>query len=254
MNWAFYRGGAAVLALIGVLSACSTVPVTGRSQFNLLSMEEDEALGAQSYTELLKDAEYVTSGLQYEQVQRVVGHLVAVADDPSGFEWEARLVRDDTVVNAWCLPGGKMAVYTGILPFTVDDTGLAVVMGHEIGHAVARHGTERMTHALGVQIAVELAQGAGLAWNQYGDVAVDLILFKSWGRQQELEADHIGLIYMARAGYDPRKAIDFWQRMAAGKGGAPPELLSTHPSDQTRIERIEELLPEALEVFRKSTP
>jgi predicted Zn-dependent protease len=236
------------------MASCRTVPVTGRSQFNLLTHEEDEAIGAQSYAELLADAQFVTSGLQYDQVQRVVGHLVEVADDPSGFDWEVKLVRDDSVVNAWCLPGGKMAVYTGILPFTVDDTGLAVVMGHEIGHAVAGHGTERMTHALGIQIALDLAQGVGLAWNQYGDVALDLLIFKSWGRKQELEADHIGLIYMARAGYDPSLAVDFWKRMAAGKGGAPPEILSTHPSDQTRIERIEELLPNALEVFRNSTP
>ena len=254
MSTGFYRGGAAILGLIAAMAACRTVPVTGRSQFNLLSLEEDEAIGAQSYVELLGEAELVTSGLQYDQVERVVGRLVAVADDPSGFEWEVRLVRDDAVANAWALPGGKMAVYTGILPFTVDDTGLAVVMGHEIGHAVAGHGTERMTSALGIQIALDLAQGAGLAWNQYGDVAVDLLVFKSWGRKQELEADRIGLIYMARAGYDPGAAVGFWRRMSAGKEGAPPEILSTHPSDETRIERIQELLPEALEVFRNSTP
>ena len=254
MKRGFYKDRAVALILTATLTACSTVPITGRAQLNLLSAEEDKALGAQSYEEILAEAEYIASGPRYDQVQGVVGRLVEVADDPSDFDWEARLVQDDEVVNAWALPGGKMAVYTGILPFTRDDTGLAVVMGHEIGHAVARHGTERMTQALGVQIALELAQGAGIAWTEYGGAVADLLLFKPFGRQHELEADYIGLIYMARAGYDPSKAIAFWQRMSAGKGDAPPEFLSTHPSDETRIEEIRAHLDEALRVYRNSTP
>jgi predicted Zn-dependent protease len=178
----------------------------------------------------------------------VVGRLVAVADDPGAFEWEAKLVKDDATANAWCLPGGKMAVYTGILPYTQDDTGLAVVMAHEIGHAVARHGAERMTHSLGVESMLALAGGEG--WSQYLGTAANLLVFMPWGRKQELEADHIGLIYMARAGYDPREAELFWQRMSEGKGGGPPEFLSTHPSDETRIKQIRDLLPEALEEYR----
>ncbi len=252
----FYRSlgrTCTVLALASVtLASCYTVPITGRSQFNALPTEDDKSLGAQAYGQLLAEARFETSGARHRQVQRVVDRLVAVVDDPASFEWEAKLVVDDATVNAWCLPGGKMAVYTGILPFTGDDTGLAVVMGHEIGHAVARHGTERMTRQLGVQVVLELLAGEG--WASYGALAADLLLFLPWGREQELEADHIGLIYMARAGYDPRQAAAFWQRMSAGKGSETLEILSTHPSDATRIEKIDERLPEALAVYNNSTP
>jgi predicted Zn-dependent protease len=233
-------------------SGCTTTPVTGRQQFNLLSTEDDKALGGQAYGEMLKDAQFIESGPQYDQVQRVVARLVAVADDPGGFEWEAKLVKDDATANAWCLPGGKMAVYTGILPFTQDDAGLAVVMAHEIGHAVARHGSERMTQSMGLEIAVQLAQG--YQWAQYAPAAANLLLFMPFGRNQELEADHIGLMYMARAGYDPSEAEQFWKRMAAGKSGAPPEFLSTHPSDETRIQQIRDLLPEAMAEYKASGP
>lgn len=253
--------GLALMLVLGAAtqSACVTTPVTGRSQFNLLSLEDDKALGAQAYQEMLQGAPLVQSGPQFDQVQRVVGKLVAVADaDPEfegQFDWEARLVKDDATVNAWCLPGGKMAVYTGILPFTQDDTGLAVVMAHEIGHAVARHGSERMSQALPVQgllawAAGEYGQGAA----QLGAQVANLGVFMPWGRKQELEADHIGLMYMAEAGYDPRVAEQFWTRMSQGQGGAPPEFLSTHPSDETRIQQIRDLLPEALERYQGSQP
>jgi predicted Zn-dependent protease len=145
-----------------------------------------------------------------------------------------------------------MAVYTGILPFTQTEAGLAVVMAHEIGHAVARHGSERMTQQMGVEIALSLAQGQ--QWAQYAPAAANLLLFMPFGRSQELEADHIGLMYMARAGYDPSEAEKFWTRMSQGQGGAPPEILSTHPSDATRIQQIRDLLPEALAVYRASGP
>jgi len=237
-------------ACLTLLAACVTTPVTGRAQFNLLSPADDKALGVQAYDEILKDATFIGSGAQYDQVQRVVGRIVAVADDPGDFDWEARLVKDDKTVNAWCLPGGKMAVYTGILPFTQDDTGLAVVMGHEIGHAVARHGSERMTQQMGFELALALVGGEG--WAEYAGAATNLLVFLPWGRKQELEADHIGLMYMARAGYDPRQAELFWKRMAAGKEGAPPEFLSTHPSDATRIEQIQDLLPEALREYQRA--
>ena len=240
----------ALAVTAALLPACATTPVTGRSQFNLLSLEDDKALGLQAYQEMLSDAQFISSGKQHNQVQRVVSRLVAVADDPGGFEWEAKLVRDDAMVNAWCLPGGKMAVYTGILPFTQTDTGLAVVMGHEIGHAVARHGTERMTQQVGLQIVLELIAGNG--WGQYAGAAAQFLVLMPWGRKQELEADHIGLMYMADAGYDPREAAAFWTRMAAGKEGVPPEFLSTHPSDTTRIQQIQDLLPEAMQRYQAS--
>jgi len=246
-------GLAAVLVLTCVPAGCVTTPVTGRAQFNLLSLADDKALGVQAYDEILKDAKFIGSGKQYDQVQRVVGKLVAVADDPGDFDWEARLVKDDATVNAWCLPGGKMAVYTGILPFTQDDTGLAVVMGHEIGHAVARHGSERMSQSIPVEVLLQWAAGEyGQGAAQLGAQVANLGVFLPWGRKQELEADHIGLIYMARAGFDPREAERFWTRMAAGKDGAPPEFLSTHPSDATRIEQIQDLLPEALAEYQRA--
>ena len=239
------------LVLISSLSTgCVTTPVTGRSQFNMLSLGDDKSLGLQAYGEILKDAQFVESGKQHDQVQRVVSNLVAVADDPGDFDWEVKLVKDDATVNAWCLPGGKMAVYTGILPFTQTETGLAVVMGHEIGHAVARHGAERMTQQMGLEVAVALAGGEG--WGQYAGAAANLFISLPWGRKQELEADHIGLIYMARAGYDPREAERFWTRMSAGKEGAPPEFMSTHPSDETRIAQIQDLLPEAMKEFQRA--
>jgi predicted Zn-dependent protease len=251
--------GIARLGLAGCLllpvagtAGCVTTPVTGRQQFNLLSTEDDKALGLQAYDEMLKDAQFIQSGAQHDQVQRVASRLVAVADDPGGFEWETKLVKDDAVVNAWCLPGGKMAVYTGILPYTQTDVGLAVVMGHEIGHAVARHGTERMTQGLGVEAVGALVQGQG--WADYLPAVANLALLMPWGRKQELEADHIGLIYMARAGFDPSEAEKFWTRMAQGQGNAPPEFLSTHPSDETRIQQIRDLLPEALAVYRAQAP
>jgi predicted Zn-dependent protease len=246
---------AAPLALAPVLGSCQTVPVTGRQQFNLASIEDDKRLGAEAYQQVLAQEKLKDHGPEYALAKRVVDRLVAVADDP-GFEWEVHVIDDPATANAWCMPGGKIAVYTGILPLTQDETGLAVVLGHEIGHAIARHGTERLS-AQGL-----LEQGLSLialkyedvaAYQQYIGVASNLFVFLPWGRKQELEADRIGLIYMARAGYDPERSIDFWQRMSAqGGGNAPPEFLSTHPSDETRIARLRELMPKALAEYRRT--
>jgi len=232
-----------------LLAACAAVPVTGRQSANLFSPEDDVALGGQAYEEILAPERIVTSGPQKEMVERVMQRLVAVADD-SGYQWEVRLIQNDEVVNAFALPGGKMAVYTGILPVTQDETGLAVVMGHEIGHVVARHGTERMTQQIGADMIAQWAAGRVGGDPQLWDLGKSLMVSLPWGRKQELEADHIGLIYMAKAGYDPRRAADFWKRMSQGGGGAPPEWLSTHPSDERRIHQIEGLLPEAVKVYQ----
>lgn len=251
----FYRAlcAAASLALI---VACQTTPVTGRKAFNLTSVETDKQLGADAYGEFLKTAKLADGRPEFAMVKRVVDRLVAVADDPGDFEWEVHLIDDDKTVNAWCMPGGKMAVYTGILPVTKDEAGLAVVMGHEIGHAVARHGTQRLSS----QGLVE--QGLALIGQKYQSVAeyqqylgvfANVAVFMPWGRSQELESDEIGLIYMARAGYDPSTAVDFWTRMAALSGAAPPEFLSTHPANERRIEEIRDLLPKALKEYRKAT-
>jgi len=237
------RCGAAMGAL-ALVAACVTTPVTGRQAFNAFPIEDDRQLGAQAYGEFLQETPLDDGHPQGAMVRRVVDRLAAQAQGeiPVEFDWEVHVIADDQTVNAWCMPGGKMAVYAGILPVTEDETGLAVVMGHEIGHAIARHGTERLTTQMGTQAVIAYLAGDYTDWAGIFENLVHL----SWGRDQELEADHIGLILMARAGYDPREAVDFWSRMAALGGASPPEIVSTHPSDSTRIARIRELLPEAL--------
>jgi predicted Zn-dependent protease len=236
-------------AVLTVLAACAATPVTGRQSFNVMSVEDDKQLGAKAYADTLAGAKLADNHPQAPMVREVVERLVKVAqpDVSTQFDWEVHLIDDPKMVNAWCMPGGKMAVYTGILPVTKDATGLAVVMGHEIGHAVARHGTERMTQELGLQVVIGYVAG------NYADVAAHvapLLVTLPWGRKQELEADHIGLMYMARAGYDPKQAVQFWKRMAEGSEGAPPEFLSTHPSDETRIAQLQELMPKALQEYQ----
>jgi predicted Zn-dependent protease len=240
------RRRAVALALsASALCACVTTPVTGRQAFNLLPIDQDMALGAQAYADMLAQAPVVDSHPQAKQVRQVVDRLVQIAqaDVPVSFDWEVRIIDEPQTVNAWCLPGGKMAVYTGILPVTQTAAGLAVVMGHEIGHAVARHGSERMTQQLGLQAVLAYAAG------DYADLAGQIAalgVILPWGRMQELEADEIGLVYMARAGYDPREAVEFWKRMDALGGQSPPEWLSTHPSHERRIEELQAQMPRAL--------
>jgi predicted Zn-dependent protease len=242
------RAVAPALALTA-LAACSATPVTGRQAFNVMSLEDDKAVGAKAYSEEMAKVKLADNHPQAPMVHEVVERLVQVAqhDVSAQFDWEVHIIDDPKTVNAWCMPGGKMAVYTGILPVTKDATGLAVVMGHEIGHAVARHGTERMTQQMGIETVLAWLAGdyAGLAGQ-----AAQFLVFMPWGRKQELEADHIGLMYMARAGYDPRQAVEFWKRMAAGSQGAPPEFLSTHPSDDKRIAQLEDLMPEAVQEYQ----
>lgn len=240
---------AGVLTLFS-LGSCQTVPITGRTAPNLFSLEQDIEMGAQAYQEMMAQERLLSSGPEHTMVNRVMNRLVVACGemgiDP-GFDWEVRVIDNDQVVNAWALPGGKMAVYTGILPVAQSETGLAVVMGHELGHALARHGTQRLTSQGAAQLALDL-----LAAGEYRDLAGQLtgVLQLGYGRNQELESDHIGLILMAQAGYDPREAASFWQRMAALSGGAgPPEWLSTHPSNDRRISQIQELLPEALTYY-----
>lgn len=234
------------LSVVAVFESCQTVPITGRRTTNLFSVAEDDQLGAEAYGQILEGERLVTSGPDHEMVHRIMDRIVAVAEDP-GYDWEVSLIDNDQVVNAFALPGGKMAVYTGILPVAQTEAGLAVVMGHEIGHVVARHGTERMTQSMGVDLVLtylDIGDYEVLARN-----LVSLTFELPFSRKHELEADHIGLIYMARAGYDPREAVAFWKRMSAG-GGAPPEWLSTHPSDEHRVEELEALLPEALQEWQ----
>ena len=241
----------AVLPVGGLagLGGCQTTPITGSRAFNLFSPQEDVELGREAYTQVLAGQPLVTSGSELAMVQRVMDRLVAVADDP-GYEWEVQLIDDRETVNAFALPGGKMAVYTGILPVTQSEAGLAVVMGHEIAHVIAQHGTQRVSRQLGVQAAMEMINLGD--WQSLAEASYSLLLEMPWGRGDESESDHIGLIYMARAGYDPREAVDFWSRMASGTGGGPPEFLSTHPSHETRIADLQALMPEALKVWEAS--
>jgi len=245
---------------LGAVVACQTVPITGRSQLQLLSESEETQMGLQAYREILGKSR-ISEDPALDQMVTRVGTRIAAATGKTDYDWEFRVI-DDGQVNAFALPGGKVAVYTGLLPVTRDDAGLAAVLGHEIAHAVARHGGERVSQ----QLLVQAGLTATMAALSRGDpetvrsvssllgagAAVGLIL--PWSREQESEADHLGLIFMAKAGYDPHAARDLWIRMAeVARGQArPPEFLSTHPADVTRIRQIEQWLPEALRYYHAS--
>ncbi len=258
------------IALAGCLcmaAACSTVPITGRRQLSLVSDAEMNTMAATEYQKVLRSSKVISSGAQAAMVKRV-GQRIQQAVETyfrqqgqqsqlEGYAWEFNLL-DEKQENAWCMPGGKVAVYTGILPITQDETGLAVVMGHEIAHAVAKHSSERMsqqmaTQGLGTVVSTAVGQSPTLTQNvflQAVGLGSQLGLLK-YGRSQESEADHLGLIFMAMAGYNPDAAVAFWQRMDSREGNAsPPEFLSTHPSSGTRIENIQRELPEARKYYK----
>jgi metalloendopeptidase OMA1, mitochondrial len=241
-----------------VFAACETVPYTGRSQLQLISPQQESEMGVQAFQQIVGKAKLSSDVASSEMVTRVGKRIAAVTGHPE-YQWEYRLIQDDKQVNAFALPGGKVAVYTGILPVTKDENGLAAVLGHEIGHVVARHGGERMSQQMGVNVAVETLAGLS-SGNPVVVQSVSALLgagasvgvLLPWGRAQESEADHLGLILMAKAGYDPHAARDLWVRMAdlAAKGsGKPPEFLSTHPSEATRITQIEAWMPEAMQYY-----
>ncbi|MBI3549107.1 MAG: M48 family metallopeptidase [Elusimicrobia bacterium] len=217
-------------------------------------------MGEQAYAETLKKSK-VSADQQKVSVVRQVGYRLAKAADKPDFQWEFNVIEDDKQINAWCLPGGKVAFYTGILPVTQDEDGIAVVMGHEIAHALARHGAERMSQGMLAQ-GVGTVAGAFLGGNPAGQkvfeqaygLGVGVGIMLPYGRAQESEADHIGLIIMAKAGYDPNKALDFWQRMekaTGGKGGGPLDrYLSTHPINSDRQKAIRGWIPEAMQHYK----
>jgi predicted Zn-dependent protease len=246
-----------VVAFLYLNAERQTTPVTHRSQRVALSDEEQMQLGAQDYAQTLADekANIVSSGDQYEMVQRVAKRIEAAASvDKPRFKWEVTLIRSKQV-NAYALPGGKIVVYTSILPVTRDDAGLATVLGHEVSHATAEHGAERLQRERMTDVAsVILAGGVAFTPQQYLHVKVLLgaastALSLLFSRDQESEADHIGLVYMARAGYEPREAVHFWQRMNRLSKQDPPEILSDHPSDAHRIQRLRAWLPEAEQAY-----
>ncbi len=229
------------------------VPMTGRKQLVDMSREQEARLGLQSYMQVLRTSRVVRSGPMVDRIKAIGQRIAKVSDDP-GFQWEYTLIESNQV-NAFCLPGGKVAVYTGILPVAANDDGLAAIMGHEIAHAIARHGAERMaqqrlmqigTLAAGVAVsdmdpqkqrAVMGALGIG---GQFG-------IMLPFSRSHESEADYMGLIYAAKACFDPREAPKLWVRMAQASRGQPAEFMSTHPSHETRIRQLQKWMPEALE-------
>ncbi len=250
-----------------VLYACATVPVTGRRQLSLVSNDEIVSQSAVEYQKVLTGGKLSTDQQQVETIRRVGARIQkaveaymaekGLSDQLVGFKWEFNLIQDDKTVNAWCMPGGKVAFYTGILPICKDETGIAIVMGHEVAHAIANHGRERMSEAM---VANGLLGTLGAAMGQNPTLTQQLLL-KSLGvganvgmlkfsREHESEADHIGLIFMAMAGYDPKEAPKFWERMSTMSGGQqPPEFLSTHPSHETRVKDLEGWIPEAMQYY-----
>jgi predicted Zn-dependent protease len=253
---------------IGITTACTTVPITGRQQLNLISDASMLSMSLQEYNKFIKDHPLSKDQEKTAMVKRVGVRIQRAVElyfrqnnmqaELSSYAWEFNLV-ESKEINAWCMPGGKVVVYTGILPLTQDEAGLAVVIGHEVAHAVAKHGNERMSQGL-------LAQLGGMAlsealktqpaatqqlWMATYGLGAQYGVLMPYSRLQENEADHLGLIFMAMAGFDPHAAVGFWQRMSAKKGGgAPPEFLSTHPSDQKRINNINSLIPDAMRYYK----
>ena len=255
-----------------VLASCGTshtVPITGRIQS--LMVEDGQVLGLanQQYQEFMKTAKLSTNAANTAMVKRVGQNLAnavtnymranGLASEIANFNWTFNLVQDKQV-NAWCMPGGLIVVYEGLLPVTQNEASLAIVLGHEIAHAVARHSAEQMSTQMkqqqGLQVGAAVAGMLGMGTNTtslIGAIVANGFNFKnlSYSRSHESEADHMGLIFAALAGYDPQTAITFWQRMAAQSTNKPSEFLSDHPSDETRIRQIQGWMPEALKYYKK---
>lgn len=255
--------------LFVTLCSCANVPITGRQQFRgFVSPEEEIALGLDAYPEITKEYQEITSGPQYEMVQRAMHRLTPFADPlvreqlGTEFAWECKLLKADDTVNAWCLPGGKMAFYTGILPICEDEAGVAVVMGHEIAHAVASHAAERISNQTLLQSAIvagALALGDDPADAERNDLIIAALgigaqvgVMLPYSRTHEAEADEIGLHFLVQAGYDPYAAVRLWERMAKLGGERGPEFLSTHPAPESRAERLRELIPQVMQKYGRS--
>lgn len=245
------------LLAAALLAGCGTNPVTGRSQLIMMGEQEEQQMGLQAYRETLAQKTVSRDPAQNARVQRI-GKRIALATGRSDYQWEFRVIRDKEI-NAFCLPGGKVAVNTGLLDFVQSDDELAAVVGHEVAHAIARHGAERMSQnmaaevgvaVLGAVISAKSSSGGAVAAGLLGAGATYGVLMP-FSRLHESEADHMGLIYMAAAGYDPNAAVGLWSRMAEkNKGQKLPEFFSTHPSDETRVKEIESEIPEAMRYYR----
>ncbi len=258
-----------ILALISLLTACSTVPFSGRSRLNIVPDDMMLSMSFTNYTDFLKENPPLSANDPATIQIRRIGNKISNAissymktnnqeDLIKNFAWEFNVVKSNEV-NAWCMPGGKVVFYTGILPITKDDNGIAVVMGHEIAHAIAKHGNERMSQQLlismgGMALATALEKKPEETKNLFltafgvGSTLGTL----AYSRNHEYEADRMGMIFMAMAGYNPNSAVEFWQRMSANGGSGVPEFLSTHPSDQNRINELKKLIPEAMKYYKPS--
>jgi len=265
--------GALLSLSLAFASGCETNPYTGRSQLLMTSVSQEMQLGAQAYNQVKNDPNMKPSQDpgEIESVKRVAARIVEAAkrskyaETAQQFQWEVTVIKDDKTANAFALPGGKMAVYTGIFPMAKTEAGLAAVMGHEVVHALARHGAERMSQGQLTSAALQVAgaaagasgmnpllsQGTMAALGAGAQVGVLL----PFSRKHESEADYIGILLAADAGYDPRESVALWERMAQmSGGGAPAEFMSTHPSNETRIDQLKKWLPEAMTIYQSKQP
>ena len=259
-----------LLVPVALLSGCETNPYTGRSQFLMTSVSEEMKMGAQAYDQVKSDPKMKPSQdpREIEPVKRVAARIVEAAkrskyaEMAQQFHWEVTVFKEDKTANAFALPGGKMAVYTGIFPMAKTEAGLAAVMGHEVVHALARHGAERMSQGQATNIGVQVlgtAAGVGTGSAALGQatmaalgVGAQVGMLLPFSRKHESEADYIGILLAAEAGYDPRESVALWERMAQMPGGgAPAEFMSTHPSHETRIDQLKKWMPEAMAIYQK---
>jgi predicted Zn-dependent protease len=247
----------AILALLFI--GCSKAPITGRNQFITVSPQQELALGFQSAKQVLEKEKVSTDPKKNAMVKRI-GQRIASVTGQNNYTWEFFVIENDEEANAFCLPGGKVFVYTGIFKYAANDDELAAVMGHEIGHALARHGAERMSSSqvqqVGGQVLGAVMQGRGNPQNtamvmQAFGIGTQLGIMLPHSRTQEYEADHIGLVLAAKAGYNPNSALSFWQKFGSS-GKTPPEYLSTHPAPANRIEEIKALLPTVMPIYQKN--
>lgn len=257
------------IALMLLLNACGSVPLTGRKQMLLVSDQEVMSSSLKQYTDYLKTNTRSSDKAKTDMVVRV-GRNIAVATEAylkangmeneiKNFSWEFNLIKDPQV-NAFCMPGGKIVVYEGLLPYTTTDDALAVVVGHEVAHAVAKHANERMSQQLMTQYGAVILNTAlsqksdavkSLSSTIYG-LGAQYGIMLPYSRKHEYEADYMGLVFMAMAGYNPEAAVAFWQRMSSSSGGKTPELISTHPSDASRIAEIQKRIPEVKKLIKKN--
>lgn len=257
-----------ITLILFLLAGCALNLVTGRKQLSLVPESELQLMAVSQYNTFLKENKVLSSSKSKDAAMvdrvgaRISGAIKSYYNSKGktsileGYNWEFNTV-DSKDANAWCMPGGKVVVYTGLLPITQNEAGLAIVMGHEIAHSIAKHGNERMSQAMvqqmgGVALQVALSQKPqqtqDLFLMSYG-IGSQVGAMLPWSRQQESEADKYGLIFAAMAGYDPREAIPFWQLMSAAGGASPPEFLSTHPSDETRMKKMNQYMPEAMKYY-----